>query len=351
MSSGASRETQQPGSIIVLTREHIGDLVCTTPALRSLRELFPKAKIVVEVGERAACVLQGNPHVDEVIIRKDHQGIAGRIGFLRELRSRHFDLGVVFDDSTDMPLTLWLGGARRRAGLDRKSRWVHLLTDVAHYNPNTHEMVDNFRYVAATLGADITNAKPELFPSSNDIALANDVLREHDLLDGKPIIGLNPGASAPSNRWPPNRFAELIGKLTALKDYHIVLMGGPQDSAVAEDIRAATTTPIPVLTGRFTVLELTAALQHFRLLVTGDTGPMHIACATGTPTLALFGPALPSESGPLYVPGNRVIRKVAGCPGCTKYNCTRQQECMLAISADEVYSAACDMLANKTEER
>jgi len=92
------------------------------------------------------------------------------------------------------------------------------------------------------------------------------------------------------------------------------------------------------------VLQLAEALRRCTLLVTGDSGPMHLAVSVGTPVVALFGPATPSQSGPGYVPGNTIIRKVERCPNCSKKRCRADRHCMRLITAEEVADAVVDRL-------
>lgn len=329
-----------PSSILVMTREHLGDLVCTTPALRSLRRLYPHAHIVVEVGERAACVLEHNPNVDEILLRPRHQGLSGKARFIRLLRKRRFDLGVILDDSADMILYLWLGGIPRRVGLIHKKRFAGLLTESVPFDPMQHEMIDNFRKVVGLLGGDVSNRQPELFPSAQDIDSVEALFAENSLNASDSLIALNPGASAPANRWLPTRFAEVGDRLAQRPNTRILLLGSKGDlPIVTEVLRSMQAVPV-VLTGQLSVLQLAETLRRCALLITNDTGPMHIGCAMRTPIVAIFGPAVPHESGPGYVPGNITIRNVSSCPLCTKYDCRDNRRCMQAVTAAEVVAAA-----------
>jgi ADP-heptose:LPS heptosyltransferase len=205
-------------------------------------------------------------------------------------------------------------------------------------------MVDQFRSVVALLGADITDKSTEVFPTAAHEAAVDALFAQEGITHDEPLIALNPGASAPSNRWPPERFAELIDLLSPKNKKTILLLGGPSDAGAAGAIRSLTQTAYVELTGRLSVLELAAVLRRCRVLVTGDTGPMHVCAAAGTPVIALFGPAVPHESGPGYAEGNVVIRKVTSCDNCTKYKCSEENRCMRMISAAEVYEEVCKML-------
>lgn len=333
-----------PEKIIVLTREHIGDLVCTTPALRSLRRLYPKAHIAVEVGQRAAGVLEHNPHIDEIVIRRDHQGLLGKLAFVRFLRRERFDLGVILDNSADMILYLWLGNVTRRIGLVRKRKFSGLLTDQVAFDRSRHEMIDNFRDVVAHLGGDVSDSSTEVFPMAEDGVAVSLLLQREGVGPDEMLVGLNPGASMPANRWLPERFAELADRLSAHQGLRVILLGGPSDVPIAEAIAGQAGPALLVLTGRLTVLQLAEMMRRCRVVVTGDTGPMHLAVAMKTPVVARFGPAVPQESGPGYAIGHRIIRKVARCEQCTKDRCVRDRACMRAITATEVEREVLDLL-------
>ena len=338
-SSPGRTATPAPATIIVLAREHIGDLVCTTPALRSLRRLYPQAHIAVEVGERAVCVLENNPHVNELIPRPTRQGLTGKWNFIRLLRKRKFDLAVILDDSTDMPLTVWLGGAHRRVGLVRKKRFARLLTDQVPYDKNAHEMIDNFRNVVGYLGGDISDPRPEVFPTPEEKAAVDKMLCEAGVKENERLIGLIPATSVSSRNWLPERFAELGNLISGWPEVRLLLLPGPGDRARVETILAGMQTP-PIVLWKTTVIQQAEIQSRCALLVSGNTGPMHLACATGTPVIALIGLEDPKDYGPEYIPGNVVIRKVSGCPGCTWTKCIRQNECMRLITAEEVARVA-----------
>lgn len=327
-----------PTSILVLAREHIGDLVCTTPALRSLRDLYPNAHITVEVGSRAASVLVNNPNVDELITRPAKQGLSGKARFVRLMRRRRFDLAVILDDSADMALYVWLGGALKRVGLTRKRKFANLLTTQIPVDRNAHEMVDNFLSVVGALGGETSDRAPELFPTEEERAKAIRILREAGVRPTDRVIAFNPTTSTQPKNWPPDRFAELGNIISEWPDTKVLILGGPGDRLVAAQIANGMQTQPIVLTGT-TVMEQAEIQRRCALLVAGDTGPMHMACATGTPVVGLFGITDPNITGPLYVPNAVAIRKVDGCPGCSWERCVNNNRCMWSITAEEVAEA------------
>ena len=338
------KDEAAPRSIIVIAKEHIGDLVNTIPALRSLRRLYPRAHITVDVGERAACVLENCPYVDKVVKRPAHQGIGGKAKYVLWLRKNRFDMGIVLYDSPDLRLFLRLSGTPRRIGIVRKTRFADCLTVPVAWDPNGHETLDNYRNVIAQLGGDISDARPEVFPSPADTEFVERLLQAEGVASGATLIALNPSTSMAGKFWPAERFAELGNLLSPLPNTRLILLGGPGDEALSTEIRAGMNTQPLTLTGKLSILQLAALLRSCRVLVTGDTGPMHLACAVGTPVVALFGPTNPAQTGPGHVPGNTILRKVAGCPECTLYLCRQNSECLRQIQASEVAQAVENVL-------
>lgn len=325
--------------ILVFTREHIGDLVCSTPAIRSLRRLYPHAAITVDVGERAACVLENNPRVDRLKIRRDHQGLTGKFRDILWMRRQRFSHFICLNTSQDAVLHAWIAGIPRRSGLIYKKRFSRLWTQSTPFQPLQHEMIDNFLNIVRMLGGEVSDCSPEVFPSRSDCDTVSQLFDELGIEPGDTLIAFNPGASAPANRWLPDRFAELGNLLLDRTQAKIVLLGGQEDLTAAEHIASNMRNRPLMLTGRLTVLQLAEAIKRCNVMVTGDTGPMHLACAVKTPVVALFGPAVPHESGPGYMDGNVVIRNVPACPGCDKYVCRNNRKCMIEITADEVANA------------
>ena len=202
-------------------------------------------------------------------------------------------------------------------------------------------MVDNFRNVVAILGADVSDSSTEVFPSPDDEKAVDSLFIQHGISPSDTLVALNPGASAPSNRWTPDRFAQLVDILSKHSSsdglLKVVVLGGNEDLGSVSQIAKLANNSFIQFTGKLSIMELAVVLGRSRVMVTGDTGPMHIAVAMRTTVVCLFGPAVPSESGPGYALGNRTIRKVESCANCTKYLCQEDHRCMRLITAEEVY--------------
>jgi ADP-heptose:LPS heptosyltransferase len=195
------------------------------------------------------------------------------------------------------------------------------------------------------LGLSTTDLDLELFLDDDARAYAQNFFSSHGL-DGKTVIALNPGATHAVNRWPVSRFAELADLMTDQLHAYPLIIGGPDDVLLADDIMARSRAKSISLAGKTTLLQLGAVLEKCDLLVSGDTGPLHMATAVGTRVVALFGAADPGRTGPVGK-GHRVIQ--AGqvpCVPCRSRHCSNKiyLECMESITAREVANVAAGML-------
>ncbi len=326
-------------NILVIKPGAIGDLLQLTPVLRALKALYPASRITLITGSRASSALfRNNPHVQETLVYEKRGEHRSAVSFLRlwaELRKRRFDLVLNFQRSN---LKIWLLAAAAfpcRVLVYHRSDRPGL-----HAVKNYLETIEPLGISAASLDLGL-----ELFPGPEDRSFADTVLTGFKS-ETKPLIALNPGASHAVNRWDTAQFAELANLLTDRLGAKLVLIGGKEDEALAEAVLRNMRSPALVLTGKTTLLQLGAVLEQCDILVTGDTGPMHVATAFGTRVAALFGAADPDRTGPLGR-GHRIIqaRNVA-CVPCRSRTCRNpvHLECMRKITPETVYETIAEML-------
>lgn len=324
----------EPSRVFVFLREHIGDVVNSTAALHCLRRCYPQAYLCVEVGERTVEVLNGFPGIDEIWVRPTHQGLWGKLAFIRRLRRERFDLAVILDDSADMVLHAWLAGIPNRFGVSRKRKFRRLYTAFVQHSTSRHETLDHFRDLVEMLGCDTSDYRPHLYPSPEDRQATETALRQAGWDGRTPLVGINPGASRQHRRWFPERFAQVCDAL-AEDGYTSVVLGGCEDGSLVDEIlRHCRNHPV-VLTGKLNILQVAALMPRLRLLITADTGPMHLAAAMGTRVVALYGVSDPAYTGP-FGAGHVIIRHSEPCIGCTTERCVHDRECMNRISVQEV---------------
>lgn len=281
---------RRPRRIFVYLREHLGDVVNSTGSLLTLRRLFPEARIVVEVGERAIGVLEGFPAVDEIWPRPDRQGAIGKLQAIARMRRGSFDLAVILDDSNPPVLLAWLAGIPARVGIWRGRKYRLLYTAYVPYRTDQCETRTNQADLLQVLGWNGPVEPPRLTPSTADEAWANEVLAATP----RPRIAIVPGASRAEKRWPAEAFARVSMGL-ARQGRGLVALGSSVERELAQ---AAAGSMALNLAGQTSPMRAAAVLARVDAVLTNDTGLMHLAGTMGTRVVAVFGPTDPVAYAP-----------------------------------------------------
>jgi lipopolysaccharide heptosyltransferase II len=329
-----------PQNILLIKPGAIGDLLQLSPVVRALKGRYPTAGITIVVANTASVDLfRYNPLVDEVLVydkRGVHRSWRAFSQLWQELRQRRFDLVVHFQRSN---LKAWLLST---ASMPCRVLVYHRATD-----PKIHAVTNHLQAVAS-LDVDpfAVNLQLELHLGEDDANWAMDLLRQSGLL-GKQLVALNLGASHPVNRWPAERFAALADRLQEELGVAVLIVGGDADRGLADAVLARLSTSVVDLVGRTSLLQLGAVLQRCAVVVSGDTGPMHLATAVGTPVVALFGAADPARTGPVGAGHVVVQAREVTCVPCRSRKCshTPYLECMDRITVDRVFAAVITILS------
>lgn len=342
------KDTPQYDRILLSRMKFIGDVVLTTPVIRSVRNAFPDAFIAYLGDKRAVSLLEHNPHLNELIpfdFSRPTILEQSRVSML--LRKKRFDLAVDLFGNPRTALLTYLTGARTRVGPARKGRgrlYTHQVTDDAA--PKTAVEFHN-QYIRA--------AGIEPLPGGTELFLTDDERREariylkwsgSDSAAGNtdtPLVGIHPGATWPAKRWLPDRFGALAELVRARLNARVIMTAGPGDDQTAAEVLRAThaeVTPIRNLPLR----QLAAVISQCRVFVSNDAGPMHIAAALGVPTIGVFGPGEEQIWFPYdQAYGHRALRKDVSCHPCHLDFCNRTgdgyMECMTLLHVDEVFAA------------
>lgn len=329
--------------ILVKGTNWVGDTIISFPTVYSLRRLFPKAHISVLVKSHLAELWEANPDVDEIIpyvMPRGASRILGELRIARLIRNKTIDLAVIFPRSFSSALMVFLGGIPRRIGYKGEGRNL-LLTeriDCATELLRRHRMY-YYLHLIDCLGHCPFPPLPSLSLNGNQERWAKTFL-SHNRLHGKLLIGFNPGATyGEAKCWPPERFIALGKRLQRGHDASILLFGssrpneGELNAAIAEGIGEGCLN----LSGQTSLLELASLLRRCHLLVTNDTGTMHVAAAVGTRVAAIFGPTDPRTTSPLGE-GHVIIRAEVPCSPCLKRVCPEDHRCMDLIEVEQVYN-------------
>jgi lipopolysaccharide heptosyltransferase I len=326
--------------LLVVRLGSLGDLVHTLPAVAALHRAFPRLDIDWLVDAVHQDFLALVPILKSVVSLSSPTP-GGWLDVRRRLRARRYDVALDFQGLVKSAALTRLSGARRVIGFDRPSlrepAAAVLYRERVSIGTAGHVIQKNLR-LAAAVGATTTTME---FPIRQ---VESPALRAIQADASAPFALLNPGAAWPNKRWPPDRFGRLALWLHERHGLRSVVLWGPGEEGLARDIvrrssGAATEAPATRLA------DLVAVSRAATLIVSGDTGPTHIAAAVGTPVVALFGPTDPSRNGP-WVPEDRSLSRYATCDCHYERRCRRTTEawCLGSIGEDEVRQAVDDRL-------
>lgn len=331
--------------ILIRSTNWIGDAVMTTPALGMVRETFPHAEILVAANPIVAELFRFHPYCDGVLVfdkKKDHKGIQGFFRFCRNLRQEKFDLAILFQNAVEAAVMTRLAKIPIRAGYRTDGRGFLLShgVPVGEAERRLHH-TDYYRHMVQALGIDGGDGSLRLACTEEEISWA-----ETKLQKGR-WIAINPGAAFGSaKRWFPDRFAVVANVLAEERNARIVLIGGPDEIGVGREIETFMRAPVLNLIGKTSVREMMAILSRCRLVVTNDSGPMHVAAAFGIPITAVFGPTDHTTTGPL-ISSCRIVRKETECAPCLLRRCPTDHRCMKSVTAEDVLEAGRSLLGEK----
>jgi len=293
-------------NILAIRNDRLGEFLLCIPAFRALKESFPGAKLTLAVDpyllELAKCI----DGVDEVIPWEGKKlKFSELLDISRELKKRKFDLCVIFNPAREANLASFLGGVPKRVGYSRK--WGFLLTHKMKDLKNLgqrHEVEYNLE-LAALAGA-----------RTQDKAL---LLKIADIRPDCGIVAIHPWTSDPVKQWPIENFRELAAKLAEEMGRKVVILGGKENMALAAKYFSGLGKNVIDLTGKTGLLELAKAIKSSGLLVSGDSGPVHLSCAVGTPVVALFRNDLPGKTAKRWGPwaGNSAVIEKNSLAGIT----------------------------------
>jgi heptosyltransferase-2 len=326
-------------NILIRMPNWIGDLVMATPLIRDLRRHFPSASLTAMARRPICQLLEKDPHIDELfsfekpprtLLRRDEKR-----SVIAKLRGGKFEIGVLTPNSFSSAWWFWQGGVRRRIGFSGGwRRW--LLTDPIPMPPRGSEhQVELYKRLLAPLGIAGSKTLPYLVLDGQDRAEAQELLRQRGYQKGTPLIGINPGAAYGSAKcWLPERFRSLAEQLLS-EGNDLVFFGDTATAPLVKEICRNLPQRAMDLSGATSLRELMAAIELCDLLVTNDSGPMHIAAALGVPVVALFGSTDDRATGP-YGQAEGVIHKRPRCSPCFQRKCPIDFRCMKEITVEEV---------------
>lgn len=337
--------------ILIRAPNWVGDVVMATPAFRCIRKNFPSSEISVLLKPYVNLILQDSPWFDHYIGYKDKIGLSvkGYSGYrklTRHLKNEKYDVGFIFPNSFSSAFMFWLAGVKKRIGYLRDARGLFLTDGVKRETENGKfkptYMADYYLKLCYLAGCAKESNNLELFYSKDCETRIEKILDKYNILNSKPLILINPGAAYGSSKcWHKDGFAEVIDMINKNFDCHTIIVSGPNEADLANDIEIASKSAVYNFSKENITLDLLKPLiKRSALLLTVDSGPRHFAVAFNIPTVVLMGPTDPRYTKTDWEKGE-VIQEIVECGPCHKKICPTDHKCMNQISSQKVF-AACE---------
>lgn len=295
---------EQINRILIIRLAPLGETVLTTPVIRALRQHFRDAYIAYMVAPTREDLVSANPHLNEVLT---YQSSVPKL--IYQIAQRKFQMAVVLQPTFRLVLHTFLARIPFRVGFETNTGGKRLLHISVPNNTTQHE-TQRYLDVVRALDIEVVDDEPEMFIDAAGETWGNNFLENQNLNDGKPIVGINPGAATSYRRWSIDNFAILGDMFHQAVDAHTVITTGPREGELAHQV-AERMTYSPVIVNDITPMQLAALLQRCDLYISNDTGPMHLSTAVKTPTIALFGGSNPVQWGPPWDKHTVIARQ--GC--------------------------------------
>ncbi|WP_324332191.1 glycosyltransferase family 9 protein [Methylomusa anaerophila] len=332
---------------LIIRLSSIGDVLHSTPVARALKTALPACHITWLVGEVPAELLFYNPFIDDVYVwprerwekalRSGDFGEAWRLWrqLQVDLRGKNFDAVLDIHGLFLTGMIAAASGVRRRIGMSGAREMNYLfMSETATGTADSRHFILRYLSVLKPLGIHTTDAQMNLFLSAEAVSFAEEFLQFNGVKKNKCLITINPSTTWPAKNWPAEHFVSVINRLG--EQAQVLLCGGPSDRKLADEIIRQVEVPLIDAVGRTNLLQMAALLSRSTILLTGDTGPLHMAVALNVPTVSIFGATDPAVYGPFTGP-HVVLRASTECSPCNKRKCPRQDvACMRSVSPDSV---------------
>lgn len=332
--------TFNPHNILIIDFGQLGDVVMSLPALRAIREKFPHARLTIAVGKPGAEIINLSGYADETI---EVDRVALRDGFkplsilkvfdiVKDVRRRNFDFVIDLHSFSETNLLGFFSRAPQRLFARRPGRSLDFLANfspkppVDRNDPKRH-LVDRYLDVLKPLGIKDASRTPKLLVRPEDDRAVDLMLRKAKADAGSPLVGLFPGAGHPGRRWPIEKFSQLADFLIRNDSVRPIVFVGPEERHLLAQFRALFPSPCVIL-DKLSIPELAAVQSRLAVLVSNDTGPVHIAAAVGTPVVLLIVNLITPYA---YLPLANAQRIIL-------------RESITAIEVEDVYAATRELL-------
>ncbi|MFA5088470.1 MAG: lipopolysaccharide heptosyltransferase II [Candidatus Omnitrophota bacterium] len=325
--------------ILVVNVNWVGDVIFSTPVFKALKRAYPQASITCLVVPRVREILECSPCVDQIIVYDEkgkHRNLFNKIKLIIELARGRFDVAFLLHRSLTRALLVFLAGIPRRVGYDTKKRGFLLTHKVEVPDGDLHR-ADYYLNIIESFGVKVCDRSSELVVPPQAQREMEQILRKQGISDRDYLVVAHVGGNWALKLWPSQNFALLIRRLIHDGRAKVIIPGSSKELPLAEEIVRISGGEALVLAGETNLKQLIALMRRADMVISADSGPLHMANSVGTKSIGLFGPTRPEITGPRGKGQYVVIQKDIGCNTnpCYLLQCP-DNVCMRAITVEDV---------------
>lgn len=343
---------KQSERILIRSANWVGDAIMSTPALRSVRRGFPRARITLLAKPWVIPVFENSPDIDEIMVYEAdgrHKGPKGLLRLAADVHRKSFDTAILMQNAFEAALLAFLARIPQRIGFTTDARSLLLTERINTWRPlKKGHLIDYYLGLMRGAGIAAQNKKLLIHITPEETAEARQFLTEMGTTNYQWIVGLNPGAAfGTAKRWLPERYAELGRRFAKEHKALILIFGSSSESLLGSQLATQIGPACVNLSGQTSLRQAMALISLCSLFITNDSGLMHVAAALDIPQAAIIGPTDPIATGPVNN-NSRLVQKPEAChlSPCLKPHCPiKDHRCMTAISVDMVMQTALGLLS------
>ncbi|MFH1460248.1 MAG: lipopolysaccharide heptosyltransferase II [Candidatus Omnitrophota bacterium] len=332
--------------ILIINVNWLGDVIFSTPAIKALRNKETDAHIACLVISHTEEVLKNNPRINEIIVYDEygkHRTFLAKIKFIRYLRKKRFNQVYILHPSLRRAMIGFLAGIPERIGYGTKKR-SFLLTKSIEIPDKLMHKIDYFLNLFEACGVSRVDRECEFFINDAGKKNARDILNASGINSSEKFVVMNAGGNWMLKRWDPENFARLADMLIEEKKVKIVFAGAKRDQDLTKQIVNLMKNKCSIITGQTDLHELAAIMQYACCVVSADSGPLHIAAASGVNAVAIFGPTSAELTGPVGSGKVIILKKEVNCSiPCYETVCENRR-CMNSIKPRDVFNSVINFI-------
>ena len=325
--------------ILVVNVNWIGDVIFSSPIFKALKEAHPKAHICCLAVPRVKEILEGIPFIDEIIIYDEkgkHYSPLAKLKLIFQLRQKRFDVAFLLHRSLTRALIVYLAGIPQRVGYDEKKRGKFLTHKVEYLDGVVHRS-DYYLNIIESFGVPVHDRKCQLSVSQKAKRDVEEILKSHNINENDFLMVINPGGNWSLKQWPMENFSTLVCGFIGVPNSKIAISGTLKDSSLVKEMKGLALHEAIDLTGQTDLKQLMALMSRADVVVSADSGPLHIANSVGSDVIGIFGPTRPEITGPRGSGKAIVIQHDVGCnqEPCYYLQCP-DNICMKSVTVEDV---------------